>query len=54
MRSVYIHIPFCSSICSYCDFCKFIHDEIWASEYLVHLEKEIKSIMTMMKLKQFI
>lgn len=42
MRSVYIHIPFCSSICSYCDFCKFIHDEIWASEYLVHLEKEIK------------
>ena len=35
-------MPFCSSICSYCDFCKFIHDEIWASEYLVHLEKEIK------------
>lgn len=42
MRSVYIHIPFCSSICSYCDFCKFIHDDAWAEEYLVHLEKEIK------------
>lgn len=41
MRSVYIHIPFCSSICSYCDFCKFLHDEVWANEYLVHLEKEI-------------
>lgn len=41
MRSVYIHIPFCTSICSYCDFCKFLHDEVWASEYLVHLEKEI-------------
>ncbi len=41
MRSVYIHIPFCSSICSYCDFCKFLHDEVWASEYLIHLEKEI-------------
>lgn len=41
MRSVYIHIPFCSSICSYCDFCKFLHDEIWADEYLSHLEKEI-------------
>ena len=41
MRSVYIHIPFCSSICSYCDFCKFLHNEIWAEEYLKHLEKEI-------------
>lgn len=41
MRSVYIHIPFCSSICSYCDFCKFLHDDIWAEEYLVHLEKEV-------------
>lgn len=41
MRSVYIHIPFCSSICSYCDFCKFLHDEVWATEYLTHLEKEI-------------
>lgn len=43
MRSVYIHIPFCSSICSYCDFCKMLYDDIWAEEYLNHLEKEIKS-----------
>ncbi len=42
MRSVYIHIPFCKSICSYCDFPKFLHDNVWAEEYLVHLEKEIK------------
>lgn len=41
MRSVYIHIPFCKSICSYCDFPKVLHDTTWASEYLVHLEKEI-------------
>ncbi len=41
MKSVYIHIPFCSSICSYCDFCKFLHDEVWATEYLLHLNKEI-------------
>ena len=41
MRSVYIHIPFCSSICSYCDFCKFLHNDVWAHEYLIHLEKEI-------------
>ena len=41
MRSVYIHIPFCSSICSYCDFCKFLYNESWASEYLNVLENEI-------------
>ena len=41
MRSVYIHIPFCKSICSYCDFPKFLHNNAWASEYLTELEKEI-------------
>lgn len=42
MRSVYIHIPFCKSICTYCDFCKFLYDEKWANNYLECLEKEIK------------
>lgn len=42
MRSVYIHIPFCKSICSYCDFCKFIYNERWEKIYLEILEKEIK------------
>ncbi len=41
MRSVYVHIPFCNSICSYCDFCKFLHNDNWASLYLDSLEKEI-------------
>ncbi|MDD6273027.1 MAG: radical SAM family heme chaperone HemW [bacterium] len=41
MRSVYIHIPFCNSICSYCDFCKYLNNELWASNYLDSLEKEI-------------
>ena len=41
MRSVYIHIPFCNSICSYCDFCKFLHNDKWASFYLDVLESEI-------------
>lgn len=42
MRSVYIHIPFCKSICSYCDFCKFYYHEKWVGEYFVALENEIK------------
>lgn len=40
--SVYIHIPFCSSICSYCDFCKVFYNEKLVDDYLIALEKEIK------------
>ena len=40
-RGVYIHIPFCRSICSYCDFCKMFYDTKWAHKYLRALEKEI-------------
>ena len=41
--SVYIHIPFCRSICSYCDFCKFLYNKEWASGYLKKLDYEIES-----------
>ena len=41
-KSVYIHIPFCKSICSYCDFCKVLYNEEWAKLYLHKLEEEIK------------
>ena len=41
--SVYIHIPFCSSICSYCDFCKILKNEKYIDKYLKALEKEIKT-----------
>ncbi len=41
MKSVYIHIPFCQHICSYCDFCKFIYNKKWINQYLMELEKEI-------------
>lgn len=40
--SIYIHIPFCSSICTYCDFCKLLKNETWINQYLDALEKEIK------------
>ncbi len=41
-NSVYIHIPFCKSICSYCDFCKMNYDMFDVSKYLGVLEEEIK------------
>ncbi len=43
MSSIYIHIPFCSSICSYCDFVKVYYRKDWANQYLDNLEKEIQA-----------
>ena len=41
-KSVYIHIPFCQSICSYCDFAKVYYNEELVDKYLIALEDEIK------------
>ena len=43
MLGVYIHIPFCNNICSYCDFCKVLYKLGYVDKYLLSLEKEIKS-----------
>ncbi|MEG0619087.1 MAG: radical SAM family heme chaperone HemW [Bacilli bacterium] len=43
MKSAYIHIPFCSSICSYCDFSKMLYNKTLVTNYLLELEEEIKS-----------
>lgn len=41
-NSIYIHIPFCCNLCSYCDFAKVFYDEDLASKYLDSLELEFK------------
>ena len=38
---IYIHIPFCDKICSYCDFCKILYNNKYINNYLDNLEKEI-------------
>ena len=40
--SVYIHIPFCDTICTYCAFTKLFYEEKIVNEYLKTLKKEIK------------
>lgn len=42
VKHLYIHIPFCWDICSYCDFCKVFYQEKQADQYLDALEKDIK------------
>ena len=42
MNAVYIHIPFCKSICSYCDFCKIYLNNKFVLPYLNALTLEIK------------
>lgn len=41
MKAVYIHIPFCNQICSYCDFCKVYYNKKWINKYLDSLSEEI-------------
>lgn len=43
MTSVYIHIPFCSKICSYCDFCKVFYNSKLVDKYLKALANEVKN-----------
>lgn len=40
-KSLYIHIPFCTHLCAYCDFPKFIYDDCFVGAFLDALIKEI-------------
>lgn len=44
IKSVYIHIPFCNSICSYCDFCKVVYNHDWIIPYFRMLTAEIENV----------
>lgn len=43
VKSIYIHIPFCDNICSYCDFPKILYQKQFVNKYLKKLENEINN-----------
>ncbi len=42
IKHLYVHVPFCSSICYYCDFCHRIYGDRISERWLDRLEKEIR------------
>ncbi|HPW54013.1 MAG TPA: radical SAM protein, partial [Erysipelotrichaceae bacterium] len=44
IKGLYVHIPFCNSICGYCDFARCRYSSSLADKYLMHLEKELSEI----------
>ena len=42
IKHLYIHVPFCNTICFYCDFAHRVYDFSLAEKWLERLEKEIK------------
>jgi oxygen-independent coproporphyrinogen-3 oxidase len=45
VKAMYVHIPFCKSICSYCDFTKVFYSFLYEEKYLKALFKEISESM---------
>lgn len=44
INHLYVHVPFCKSICYYCDFCHRIYDNQLVNKWLNALSKEIKDV----------
>ncbi len=43
MLGLYLHIPFCSSICNYCNFNRGLFEPGLKTRYVESLEREIRA-----------
>jgi putative oxygen-independent coproporphyrinogen III oxidase len=43
---IYLHIPFCASICPYCNFTRGLVDDVLKGRYVSALEQEIRAVGT--------
>lgn len=41
---LYIHIPFCRTLCAFCPYCKTVYDPALAAEYVQALKREIAMV----------
>src|SRR6476659_10623217 len=46
MLGLYLHIPFCSSICNYCNFNRGLFEPALKARYVEALEQEIRGAAT--------
>lgn len=49
---LYVHIPFCRTICSFCPYCKVTYDQTLSIKYKEALLKEISLVCVSMKEKK--
>ena len=49
---LYVHIPFCKSICSFCPYCKTLYNKDTADRYIDALLREIRLVGSTMKAKK--
>jgi coproporphyrinogen III oxidase-like Fe-S oxidoreductase len=49
---LYVHIPFCRDICSFCPYCKVTYDKSLADRYKIALLKEIAMLGSQIKRKK--
>lgn len=43
IKHLYLHVPFCKSICGYCDFCHLVYQKTLVRKWLDELKKEIEA-----------
>lgn len=49
---LYVHIPFCRSICSFCPYCKVVYDKNFCDHYIDALLQEIHLVGSQLKAKK--